>query len=95
MSEIIKLTIQEIVNDFYSIGEENGYLTGLSENFSLSEKDKKSYHDYMKNMINKYIPDWKHKINKEYFNTNELDEKGLIIHTLLYKNFKEIFEGLI
>lgn len=95
MSDVIKLTIQEITNDFYSIGEENGYLTGLAEGYNLSDKDKKSYHETMKDMIDKYIPNWKTKINEEYFKTNELDEKGLIIHNVLYNNFKEIFEGLI
>ena len=92
----IKLTIQEIVKDFYSLGEQEGYISGLAEGFELSEKDKNDYEYFLKNMINKYLPNWEEHINKDYFN-KELDslEKNLILSIELYENFKNIFYQLI
>lgn len=91
----IKLSIQEIVNDFYSLAEKEGYLNGLTEHYELNDKDKKEYHLFMKTLMNKYMPKWKSKIKKEYWETEYEDEKGLILSTTLYKNFKEIFCQLI
>lgn len=94
--EKIKLTIQEIVNDFYSLGEQEGYMSGLAEGFELSEKDKNDYEFFLKNLINKYLPNWKEHIDKEYF-SKELDnfEKNLILSIELYENFKKIFFQLV
>lgn len=88
----IRLSIQEIVNDFYSLAEEEGYLTGLAEGIAITDNETKSYHNFMINMINKYIPNWKDKIEDDYWkdNLNETD-KGVMLSTILCKNFKEIF----
>lgn len=91
----IKLTIQEIVNDYYSLAETEGYLSGLAEVGCCEEKDKQIYHNNMKIMIDKYLPNWKDKIKKEYWESNEEDEKGIILSTILCKNFKEIFYQLV
>lgn len=92
----IKLTIQEIVKDFYSLGETEGFLTGLSTGLELSDKDTKEYHSYMKELMNKYLPKWEDVIDKKYFE-KELDEveKGMILSIELYENFKHIFYQLV
>lgn len=96
MEKKIKLTIQEIVNDFYSLAETEGFLSGLAEVGCAEEKDLEDYHNKMIDLINKYLPNWKNKIDKRYFANNASnDEKGVILSTVLCKNFKEIFYGLI
>ena len=95
MSKTIKLSIQEIVNDFYSLGQEEGYLSGLTKNFELEEKDVINYHNFMIRLIDKYIPNWKDKIENNYWESNSFDEKGLILSTILFNNFKEIFCELV
>ena len=91
----IKISIQEIVNDFYSLAEEEGFISGLAEGFELSENDKKEYHNFMKDMIDKYLPNWKEKIEEKYWELNNEDEKGIILSTILCENFKEIFYQLV
>ena len=95
LTKTIRLSIQEIVSDFYSLGEKEGYINGLSENYELSEQDKDNYHNFMINLINKYIPNWKEKIKEKYWNSENVDEKGLIISSILYDNFKTIFCELV
>lgn len=94
--QIITLSIQEIVNDFYSLAEEEGFLTGLAEVGACEEEDKKSYHNKMKEMIEKYMPNYKNHIDKRYFADDATeDEKGVILSTSLCENFREIFYGLV
>ena len=96
MKKKIRLTIQEIVNDYYSLAEEEGYLSGLAEVGCCEESDKESYHNKMKELIDKYLPSWRNKIDDKYWekDTSE-DEKGIILSTILCKNFKEIFYQLV
>lgn len=91
----IKLSIQEIVNDFYKLGETEGYLSGLASIGELCENDTKSYHEDMVDLIDKYLPNWKEKVNEKYWECKQFDEKGLILSNILYNNFKEIFYALI
>ena len=91
----IKLTIQEIVKDYYNLAQEEGYLTGLAEAGYCNDSDKKEYHENMKNMIDKYLPTWKDKIDKRYWENIEEDEKGLILSTTLCMNFEKIFFQLV
>ena len=93
--QTIRLSIQEIVNDFYSLAEEEGYLSGLADSTSITDEDTKNYHNFMINLIDKYIPNWKNKIDESYWTEKSEDGKGVIISTLLCKNFKEIFYKLI
>lgn len=96
MKKKIKLTIEEIIKDFYNLGEEEGYLTGLAEGLELENNDFKNYHNFMKNLIDKYLPTWRSKIKKEYWEENKTEyEKGLILSTELYKNFEYIFYQLV
>lgn len=92
----IKLTIQEIVNDYYCLAEHEGFLSGLAEANSCTDEDMKNYHNEMKDLINKYLPKWKSKIDKRYWsNDASEDEKGVILSTVLCENFKEIFYQLV
>lgn len=92
MSDTITLSIQEIINDFYQLGETEGYLTGLSEGFELTEKDMKNYFDFMVNMAKKYIP----KTFENYISKDEdYVNNGMELSSALFNNFKEIFCKLI
>ena len=95
LTKQIKLTIQEIVNDFYNLAQEEGYLSGLGDCQGINKKNEMEYHYNMKDMIDKYIPNWNEKVDKEYFSDISDADKGLILSTILTDNFKEIFYQLI
>lgn len=92
MNYRIKLSIQEIVQDFYNLGETEGYLTGLAENLELSEKDIDMYFSFMENLGKKYLPKTFEGFIKE--ENNNL-ENGMELSKILYKNFKEMFYQLV
>ena len=87
----IQLSIQEIVEDFYSLGEKEGYLTGLSEGFEISDNDIKSYFDFMVKLGKKYLP----KTYESYIKSESDLNNGIKLSKILYDNFKEIFCQLI
>lgn len=92
MRDTIKLSIQEIVQDFYSLGENEGYLSGLAEGFVLSDKDINLYFDFIEDMGKKYLP----KTFNNYFKKeNNKLENGMELSKILYENFKEIFCQLV
>ena len=62
----IKLTIQEIVKDFYSLADMEGYLSGKAECFELNEEDKLQYLHLMEKLIQKYIPSRITYTNRKY-----------------------------
>ena len=96
MKDVITLSIQEIVNDFYCLAEEEGYLSGLAEVGCCEETDKELYHQKIKELIEKYMPNYLSKIDERYFADDASeDEKGVILSTKLTENFKEIFYGLV
>ena len=49
----------------------------------------------MRDLIDKYIPNWNEKIDKKYFSNIRDADKGLILSTVLTDNFKEIFYQLV
>ncbi len=91
----VQLSIQEIVNDLYKIGEIEGYICGLADNELITEIEKKEYHDEMKTLMDKYFPKWQTKIKNEYWNLKTEDEKGLYLSNQLFKNIKNIVCQLI
>ena len=93
--DIIKISIQEIFNDLYSVAQEEGYLCGLCDGNQPEQKDFIYYHNHMKDIAKKYIPKWKEIIDEEYWKIEEEGEKGLILSNLLIENFREIIYGLI
>ena len=91
----VQLSIQEIVNDLYKIGEIEGYICGLADNELITETEKKEYHNEMKILMDKYFPKWQTKIKNEYWNLTTEDEKGLYLSNQLFKNIKNIVCQLI
>lgn len=93
--EKIKISIQEIVNDYYRLAETEGFISGLAENGYCDEKYTTQYHNDMIELIDKYLPNWRNKIDNNYWESNKEDERGLILSTILDKNFREIFYQLV
>lgn len=93
--EKIKISIQEIVNDYYHLAETEGFLSGLAEIGYCDEKHTTQYHNDMIELIDKYLPNWRNKIDNNYWESNKEDERGLILSTILDKNFREIFYQLV
>ena len=42
----------------------------------------------------KYIPNYKNFVPERYFQEDK-KEKGIILESIVYKNFKEMFYGLV
>lgn len=91
----VQLSIQEIVDDLYKIGEIEGYICGLADNELITEIEKEDYHKEMKTLMNKYFPKWENKIKDEYWKLDTEDEKGLYLSNELFKNIKHIVCQLI
>ena len=92
MTTKIKLSIQELIYDFYNLGETEGYLTGLSEAVILGEKEIDNYCKYIFNLSKKYLP----KTFEKYIDENEEDiDNATKLSSILFKNFTEIFCKLI
>ena len=91
----IKLTIQEIIEDFESLVR---YDERLDVNFDFGKADqamvRKFYAD-MVTMTRKYIPNYEAKVDPEYFSEPSSYERGLMLYKMLYENFREIFCSLI
>ena len=94
--QIITLSIQEIVSDFYKLAEEEGFLSGLAEVGACEESDKKAYLYEMELLANKYIPRYEEIVDKEFFAKDTTDdEKGILLSKILCEKFKEIFYKLV
>ena len=92
--DTIKLTIQEIVKDFYSLADMEGYLSCKAECFELNEEDKLQYLHLMEKLIQKYIPTYKKHLSDGY-ETLDTHDKGLELSSMLDENFREIFYKLV
>lgn len=91
----IKLTIQEIVCDFESLLRHDERLV---VHFDLEKADEDMiarFHDEMKAMAEKYIPNYEEQISEDYFTEKSDYGRALILYGMLYENFKEIFNKLI
>lgn len=94
--QIITLSIQEIVSDFYKLAEEEGFLSGLAEVGACEESDKEAYLYEMELLANKYIPNYEKFVNQRFFAEDATDdEKGVLLSKILCENFKEIFYKLV
>lgn len=94
--QIITLSIQEIVNDFYILAQEEGFLSGIHENGDYDADACESYYDKMLELAKKYIPNYKKYMSKGFFDESvNIEEKGLMLSQLLEENFKEIFYKLV
>jgi len=90
----IKISIQEIVDDFERLISEDIRLTTIDDIATLEEWETKEYLEENKKLCEKYIPTYKDLLPKDYFGSDDVD-KGIILYQMLYKNFKEIFFSLV
>lgn len=95
MKEVIQLSIQEIVQDFYNLAQEEGYISGLTTKGDYPANEIEKYRDFMIEMGKKYIPNILEKHVSKKFWKKEMDEQGLEISGILIDNFKEIFYKLV
>ena len=92
----IKLTIQEIVNDFESIIRFEEHITTLEEIDQLDDENSVEFLIYADMMIRKYIPNYENLPQIKDISSKTSDkQKAMILSNLLQENFKEIFYGLI
>lgn len=89
----IKLTIQEIVNDFERLIRYDERLEVLFDNEKADKKEIEKFYIDMVEMIGKYIPNFKNHVDGDISEANY--ENALKMYKMLYENFKEIFYKLI
>ena len=89
----IKLTIQEIVNDFERLIRYDERLEVLFDNEKADKKEIEKFYIDMVEMIGKYIPNYKNHVGGDISEANY--ENALKMYKMLYENFKEIFYKLI
>lgn len=93
---MMKVTIDELINDFYKLAEEEGYLSCLCEYDVITEDDEKDYYYSILNITEKYIPEYETFMGSQYFKKETtFEEKGQMLSDLALQNFKEIFTGLV
>lgn len=96
MDKKINLTIQEIVGDFEKLVRYDERLDSLFDNELANEGHIEKFHQDLVELIEKYLPSYKDKINKRYFSDDvSTYEKAIILYKPLYENFKEIFYQLV
>lgn len=88
--ETIKLSIQEVINDFEIIIREHERIMCKYELDRYdSNQDENDFKHEMKTMCNKYIPNYKN------FTHKSIENEGEMLFNMLYKNFKEILYELV
>ena len=92
MDFTIKLSIQEIVEDFESMLRLDERLKSKLDLEECTEEDVCRYHDELTRLVKKYIPNYTKHMNVE---DDGSFEASLAIYGMLYENFKEIFYRLI
>lgn len=92
----IKLTIQEIVNDYECLVR---YDERLDVHFDFKKATDETIDDFyhgMVRLIEKYIPNYRKHLPKEFYSDESSRyDQALILYNMLYGNFKEIFYQLI
>lgn len=92
--QTIRLSIQEIVNDFEKITREDERMEMLATYEIIETDDYLNFYNIMKELCKKYIPNYKHLVPTTY-ETQDKIEKGITLYNILCKNFKEMFFKLI
>lgn len=96
MSKKINLTIREIVEDFEKLVRYDERLDSLFDHELANDDHIEKFHQDLVEMIEKYLPSYKDKINQRYFSDEASTyEKSIILYKPLYDNFKEIFYQLV
>lgn len=90
----IKLSIQEIINDYETCTREDERIKLFEEMEILKPKDTDEAIIILEDMCIKYIPNYKDKIPTN-FNDKTSYQKQIILNSLLESNFKEIIYALV
>lgn len=92
----IRLTIQEIVNDYEGLVRYDEKMENLFDGNMADDAAVSDFFNYVEGLTEKYLPTYKRHVPKEYFSkgTSEYD-KSLILYNMVYENFKEIFYQLV
>ena len=93
MAEVIKLSIQEIIEDFEKLVRYDERLEVYFENQKATDKDIEEFYNFVEEMIAKYIPNYKEKIS---FSEELSDyERALELFKMIYNNFRNMFCELV
>ena len=96
MSEVIRLSIQEMVKDFEDL---NRYDERLGVLFDLQKASDDEINDFFTHMLfltKKYIPNFERHVGEKYHSEESTKyDRALILYEMLYENFKEMFYKLI
>lgn len=93
MEKTIKLSIQEVVDDFEKLVRYDEQLDVLFDQKKADNKKITEFYNFVTEMTIKYIPNYRKHVNG---NVDEINyENALKLYKMLYENFKEIFYQLI
>ena len=93
MEKAIKLSIQEIVNDFEKLVRYDEQLDVLFNHKKANDEKIAEFNNFVAEMTLKYIPNYRKHVDG---NVDEVSyNNALKLYKMLYENFKEIFYGLV
>ena len=92
----IKLTIQEIIEDFEKLVRCDEKLGVMFDFEKADDEDIEKFFKNMEKLARKYLPNYEDNISRKYFSDEiSLYDKALMLYNILYENFREIFYQLI
>jgi len=96
MSEVIRLTIQEIVKDFEDLNRYDERLDVLFDMQKASDEEINDFFSHMLFLTRKYIPNFQRQVGEKYHSEESTKyDRALILYEMLYENFKEMFYKLV
>lgn len=93
MEKTIKLSIQEIVNDFEKLVRFDERLDVLFDCKKANSNKIEEFYDFVLEMVEKYIPNYENHVDGNVHEVNY--ENALKLYGMLYENFKEILYQLV
>lgn len=92
----IRLSIQEIVEDFENMVRIDERIGLLGELGKLEISDCSDYHKEMESIAEKYMPKYSELVSSDYFSDDASSlAKGSMLYDMLHENFREIFYKLV
>ena len=92
MKRKIRLTIQEIVDDFECLVRYDEKLDAMFSLQKCNDEEISRFLECTENLADKYVPDYEEKFE---IGDAEGYDRALLIYGKLYENFKEIFYQLV
>ena len=93
---IMKITANELLEDIYRLGSEEGYFSCLCEYNEIINDDEEEYYLNILDIVEKYIPNYEKYMPPNFFNKEtSFEEKGQMLSDLGIENFKQIINGII